>query len=71
MPTDAHRQRNKRYKETKEQIVVLVPKGAREGIKRYASSLDKSMNAYIVDLVERDIGCSLNDFTEKNKSTQD
>ena len=71
MPTDAHRQRNKRYKETKEQIVVLVPKGAREGIKRHASILDKSMNAYIIDLVEQDMGCSLNDFAEENKSTQD
>lgn len=71
MPTEAHRMRNKRYKETKEQIVVLVPKGAREGIKQYAESKEKSVNSYIVELMEQDMGCTMIDLVKEKESTQD
>lgn len=71
MPTEAHRMRNKRYKETKEQIVVLVPKGAREGIKQYAEKKEKSVNSYIVELMEQDMGCTMIDLVKEQKSTQD
>lgn len=71
MPTEAHRQRNKRYKETKEQIVLLVPKGAREGVKQHAGKKNKSVNAYIVELIEHDMGCTMNDLVDQHENTQD
>lgn len=71
MPTDAHRLRNKRYKETQDQIVVTVPRGARAGIKEHATNKGSSVNAYIIALLEQDIGCSMRDLADKMKSTQD
>ena len=71
MPTEAHRQRNKRYKETKEQIVLLVPKGAREGVKQHARKKNKSVNTYIVELIEHDMGCTMNDLIDQHRNTQD
>lgn len=71
MPTDAHRQRNKRYKETQDQIVVTVPRGARAGIKEHAAFKNSSVNAYIIALIEEDMGCSMRELADKKKSTQD
>lgn len=69
MPTEAHRLRNKRYKETKEQIVLLVPKGARDGIKQHAEKNKKSVNSYVVELIEQDMGCTMSDLVDQQKST--
>ena len=67
MPTEAHRNRNKRYKQTQDQIVVTVPKGARDSIKEHAAQKGKSVNSFIIDLIENDIGCSVKELAEQSK----
>ena len=67
MPTEAHRNRNKRYRQTQDQIVVTVPKGARDGIKKHATQKGKSVNSFIVDLIEKDIGRSVNELSKEAK----
>ena len=65
MPTEAHRNRNKRYRQTQDQIVVTVPKGARDGIKKFATRKGMSVNAFVVDLIEKDIGCSVKELSKE------
>ena len=67
MPTEAHRNRNKRYKQTQDQIVVTVPKGARDSIKEHAAQKGKRVNSFIIDLIENDIGCSVKELAEQSK----
>lgn len=67
MPTEAHRQRNKRYMQTQDQIVVKVPKGARDQIKQYAASKGKSVNAFFLRLIEKEIGVSAKELAEEEK----
>jgi predicted DNA binding CopG/RHH family protein len=69
VPTEAHRERNKRYIQTQDRIIITVPKGAREEIKEYAAKKGKSMNSYLVDLVEQDIGCSIQELADKQDNT--
>lgn len=38
-----------------DRIVIVVPKGKRERIKKRASELGKSMNGYISELIDKDI----------------
>lgn len=72
MATKAHLERNKRYKQTQDQIVLAVPKGARDEIKTYAAEKGHSMNGYIIDLIEKDIGVSVKELAEKhNGSSQE
>ena len=71
MPTPAHRERNKRYKQTQDQIVLTVPRGARDAIKEYASNKGRSVNSYITTLIEDDIGCSVEELAKKNKASQE
>ena len=70
MPTDAHRERNKRYKQTQDQIVVTVPKGARSEIKTHAIKKSGSMNSYTTKLIENDIGLSMEELAQKSISPQ-
>lgn len=67
MPTEAHRNRNKRYRQTQDQIVVTVPKGARDSIKKHAAQKNKSVNSFIVELIERDMGRAMNELAEAAK----
>lgn len=71
MPTPAHRERNKRYKQTRDQIVLVVPQGARDAIKDHAASKGSSVNSYITSLIEDDIGCSVEELAKKSKSSQE
>lgn len=66
MPTDAHRERNKRHRQSLDQIVVTVPKGARSKIKAHADNQGMSMNGYIVSLIETDMDCSVLDLSTKD-----
>lgn len=65
MTTAAHRERNKRYRQTQDQIAVNIPKGARAGIKEHAAKKGKSLNSYIVELIEQDIGFTMRKLSEK------
>jgi len=67
MPTEAHRQRNKRYMQTQDQIVVKVPKGARDQIKDYATRKGESVNAFFLRLIEQEIGVSVKDLAKEAK----
>lgn len=71
MPTDAHRARNKRYKQTQDQIVLTVPRGAREAIKKHASEKGRSVNSYITTLIENDIGRSVGDLAKNLENSQE
>lgn len=67
MPTQAHKERNKRHRQTLDQLVCTVPKGARERIKEYAISKTGSINSYLVSLIEEDMGCTVKDLAEESK----
>lgn len=54
--TDARRRAAQKYiTEKTDEIRIRVPKGERELIKAYAASLDMSMNAFIVDLIYKEM----------------
>lgn len=59
MATQAKLEGNKRYLEKLDDIKLRVPKGQREHIKAYAESKGFSLNAYLIHLIESDMGCSL------------
>ena len=59
MATEAHRERNRRHKQKLDQIVITVPKGAREKIRAHAEKREKSVNRYVVELIEKDMDCSI------------
>jgi len=65
MPTEAHKERNRRHRQTLDQLVCTVPKGAREKIKEHAISKTGSINSYIISLIEQDMGCSVKELAEK------
>lgn len=46
---------NEKYFKKFDDVKIRVLKGKRELYKQYAESQGKSLNAYIVDLIERDI----------------
>lgn len=47
--------KDKYLKEKVDTFVVRVPKGQKEELKKYAKSKNKSLNAYILELIERDM----------------
>lgn len=55
--SDAQRKAVAKYNaENYEQIQIRVPKGEKDRIKEYAESIGKSLNGYITELIERDMG---------------
>lgn len=63
---------NKEYnKQTYDRIEITVLKGRRELIKKRADILDKSVNKYIKDLIDQDMGGIINEgqyeFLEKKE----
>jgi len=69
MATKAHLERNKRYKQTQDQIVLTVPKGARDEIKAFAAEKGQSMNGYIIDLIEKDIGETVRTLADRHNDS--
>lgn len=55
MATKAHLAGNKRYLEKLDHITIRVQGGTKEKIKAHAQQKGMSLNAYIVDLIERDM----------------
>ena len=55
MSTKAHLEGNKRYLEKLDHITIRVQGGTKEKIKAHAQQKGMSLNAYIVDLIERDM----------------
>lgn len=56
MATKAHLEGNKRYLTEKvETIAIRVPKGEKDVIKAHAAKKNKSLNAYVVDLIHADM----------------
>lgn len=48
--------RNRWQKENQERIIVMVAKGRKDKIKAHAQEQGMSLNAYIVSLIEADMG---------------
>ena len=55
MAKKAHLEGNKRYLEKLDHITIRVQGGTKEKIKAHAQQKGMSLNAYIVDLIERDM----------------
>lgn len=55
MATKAHLEGNKRYLDKQDNIVIRVPKGKKDTIKKYAEQQSKSLNKYVVDLIDADM----------------
>lgn len=47
--------RNKWQKENQERIILMVKKGEKDAIRTRAAEQGKSLNAYISDLIEKDM----------------
>ena len=58
MVSEARIRANKKYLSKRENILFRVQKGRKAEMKARAESLGKSLNAYINDLVEKDISAS-------------
>lgn len=56
MATKAHLEGNRRYLQKLDDIRIRVPKGKKDKIKAYAESKGLSLNAYINELIDRDMG---------------
>lgn len=56
MATKAHLEGNKRYLEKLDQYTLRLPGGMKDKIKAHAKSKGMSLNAYIVGLIEKDMG---------------
>lgn len=55
--TEAQKKATAKYNaKAYDRIEIKVPKGEKEKIKAHAESLGMSLNAYIVGLIERDMG---------------
>lgn len=48
--------KNSWQKENKDRVLLLLPKGSKDKIKAHAQSKGMSLNAYIVALIEKDMG---------------
>lgn len=59
MVSKAKLESNDRYLKTLDDIKVRVPKGKRKLIQKFAAKKGKSLNEYIVDLIEQDSGIDL------------
>ena len=53
--SDSRKKANEKYLGSLDDIKIRVPKGMREVYKTFAASQGKSLNAYVVDLIESDI----------------
>ena len=53
--TDAQKKATKKYFEKIDEIKIRVTKGQKAVIKAHAKNKGLSLNAYIVDLIEKDI----------------
>jgi hypothetical protein len=56
MATKAHLEGNKRYLEKLDQYTLRLPGGSKDKIKAHAQEQGMSLNAYIVGLIEKDMG---------------
>lgn len=56
MATKAQLEGNKRYQAKLDRGVFYVPRGDLDKIKAHAQSKGMSLNAYIVNLIEKDMG---------------
>lgn len=58
--SDAQKEATARYnKKTYDRIDVIVPKGKRQVIKDFAASQGKSLNKFICDAIEHQMGTKL------------
>ena len=55
MATKSHIEGNKRYLAKQDNIIIRVPKGKKAVIQEYAQKHAKSLNKYIVDLIDEDM----------------
>ena len=55
MATKAQLEGNKRYLAKLDEIRIRIIKGEKENIRQHADKLGKSVNKYIVDLIEQDM----------------
>lgn len=53
--TDAQKKATSKYFEKLDEIKIRVPKGQKAVIQAHAKNKGLSLNAYIVDLIEKDI----------------
>ena len=58
MQTDASRKAVAKYHAKLDEIKVRVPKGKREEYKKHAEDKSKSLNALIIELLEKDMNGS-------------
>lgn len=56
MATKAHLEGNKRYLEKLDHYTIRFPGGTKQKIMQHAKDKGKSLNAYIVGLIEADMG---------------
>lgn len=56
MATKAHLEGNKRYLEKLDHYTIRFPGGTKEKIMKHAQESGKSLNAYIIALIEADMG---------------
>lgn len=70
MVSGIQKSKDKYLKERVDTFVLRVPKGEKDAIKLYASSLGKSLNSYIVDLIKKDMSSSEHN-TESVKTNND
>ena len=56
MATKAQLEGNKRHQEKLDRVVFYVEKGGKEKMRAHAQEQGMSLNAYIVSLIERDMG---------------
>lgn len=55
MNNGSQKAKDKYLKEKVDTFVLRVPKGEKEIIQKYAQSIGKSLNSYIVDLIKADV----------------
>lgn len=55
MATKAHLEGNKRYLDKKDAILIRVPKGKKAEIQKHAQNKGRSLNSYIVGLIDEDM----------------
>jgi predicted HicB family RNase H-like nuclease len=65
--SDAQKEATARYnKKAYDRIDVIVPKGKRQAIKDFAASQGKSLNKFICDAIEQQMGIKLKDSAEND-----
>lgn len=59
MGKSSTRAQNKYIAKTYDRINLTVPKGVKEAIREYATSMGESVNGYIYRLIQQDMGQSI------------